>query len=126
MHPRVLILDDQEYLREVMAVVLNEAGYAARPVATVEEAWRQLEDFHPEVLVLDLSLPSMSGLEFLHRLRAEPAWMTLPVIIVSGDPLKLGEIEHLPHVVALHKPFDVTTLTDAVARVLAPPLTARS
>ena len=125
MRPRVLVLDDQEYLREVMAVVLNDAGYPARPVATVEEAWRRLEELRPEMLVLDLSLPNVSGVEFLQRLRAEPAWKTLPVVIVSGDPLKLSEIEDEPYVVALHKPFDVTTLTAVVARFLAPtpPLT---
>jgi CheY-like chemotaxis protein len=120
MRPRVLVLDDQEYLREIMAVVLNDAGYPARPVATVDEAWRRLEEVHPEMLVLDLSLPNMSGVEFLKRLRAEPAWKTLPFVIVSGDPLKLSEIEDQPYVVALHKPFDVTTLTAVVARLLGP------
>jgi two-component system, OmpR family, response regulator VicR len=126
MRTRVLVLDDQEYLREIMAAVLNDAGYRARPVATVDEAWRRLEELRPEVLVLDLSLPNMSGIEFLQRLRAEPAWKTLPVVIVSGDPLKLSEIESQPYVVTLHKPFDVTALTAVVTRLLAPapPLTA--
>ena len=125
MRARVLVLDDQEYLRDVMAAILNDAGYVAQPVASTDEAWQRLEDMHPDLLVLDLSLANMNGEEFLDRLRAEPAWTTLPVLVVSGDPLKLHQLENRPHVVGLHKPFDVTTLVAVVARLLTPgPLTA--
>jgi DNA-binding response OmpR family regulator len=120
MRTRVLVLDDQEYLREIIATILDDAGYPALGVSTTEEATQALDELHPELLVLDLSLPNMSGIYFLDQLRAEPAWNTLPVVIVSGDALKLVAVEGRENVVALSKPFDSGDLVAAVARFLKP------
>jgi CheY-like chemotaxis protein len=120
MRTRVLVLDDQEYLREIIATILADAGYPARAVATTDETLRLLDELRPDLLVLDVSLPTIGGLEFLDQLRANPAWATLPVLIVSGDPAKLVAAEGRPHVVALTKPFDVTVLVAEVARLLQP------
>jgi two-component system response regulator VicR len=120
MRTRVLVLDDQEYLREIIATILVDAGYPARAVATADEALRLLDELRPDLLVLDLSLPTIGGLEFLDQLRANPAWATLPVLIVSGDPAKLAAAEGRRHVSALTKPFDVTVLVAEVVRLLEP------
>jgi CheY-like chemotaxis protein len=120
MRTRVLVLDDQEYLREIIATILADAGYPARAVATTDEALRLLDELRPDLLVLDVSLPTIGGLEFLDQLRANPAWVTLPVLIVSGDPIKLAAAEGRPHVGALTKPFDVTALVAEVVRLLEP------
>ena len=121
MRTRVLVLDDQEYLREIIAAILADAGYPALAVATTDETLRLLEELRPDLLVLDVSLPTIGGLEFLDQLRANPAWATLPVLVVSGDPIKLAAAEGRPNVVALTKPFDVTALVAEVARLLGPP-----
>jgi DNA-binding response OmpR family regulator len=120
MRKRVLILDDQEYLRDIMATILADAGYPAAAVETADEALRALDELHPELLVLDVSLPKVGGLEFLDQLRAQPAWATLPVLIVSGDPTRLVAAEGRPNVVALTKPFDASDLVAEVARFLQP------
>jgi two-component system response regulator VicR len=120
MRIRVLVLDDQEYLREIMATILADAGYPARAVATTDEALRLLDELRPDLLVLDVSLPIIGGLEFLDQLRANPAWATLPVLIVSGDPAKLAAVEGRRHVGVLTKPFDVTVLVAEVVRLLEP------
>jgi two-component system response regulator VicR len=120
MRTRVLVLDDQEYLREIIATILNDAGYPARAVETTDEALRLLDELRPDLLVLDLSLPTIGGLEFLDQLRANPAWATLPVLIVSGDPAKLAAAEGRRYVGALTKPFDVTVLVAEVVRLLEP------
>ena len=103
-----------------MATILAEAGYPAVAVATTEHALRALDELRPELLVLDVSLPDIGGLQFLAQLRAKPAWATLPVLIVSGDPTKLATVEGQPYVVALTKPFDATVLVAEVSRFLAP------
>ena len=120
MRTRVLVLDDQEYLREIMATILADAGYPAMPVASADEALRLLDELHPDLLVLDVSLPTIGGLEFLDQLRAKPVWATLPVLIVSGDPTKLVAVEGLANVGALPKPFDASVLIAAVAHFLEP------
>lgn len=126
MATRVLVLDDQQYLRDIIAAIVEDAGYPALAVASAEEAMLRLDQLRPELLVLDMSLPGISGLQFLDQLRAEPAWSTLPVIVVSGDPGKLGAVKGRDHVAALTKPFDVSVLVGEIERVLGPPALTRS
>jgi CheY-like chemotaxis protein len=120
MRTRILVLDDQEYLREIMAMILAEAGFPALAVDTPVRALQLLEELRPDLLVLDMSLPGIDGLQFLDLLRADPQWQTLPVLIVSGDPTKLLKVEGRPYVVPLSKPFDATVLVAEVTRFLAP------
>jgi len=120
MRTRILVLDDQEYLREIIATILAEAGYPAVAVDTPEHAMQLLEELRPDLLVLDMSLPGIDGLQFLDNLRAQPLWEALPVLIVSGDPTKLARAEGRSNVVPLSKPFDASVLVAEVARFLAP------
>jgi two-component system phosphate regulon response regulator PhoB len=115
---RVLVLDDQEYLRDIIAVILGDAGFPALAVADTAEALARLEELHPELLVLDMSLPGMSGLEFLDKLRAEPRWAELPVLMVSGDPGSLLAVQGRPNVGTLTKPFDVNVLIAEAERLI--------
>jgi CheY-like chemotaxis protein len=126
MRTRVLVLDDQQYLREIIATIVEDAGYPALAVETPEEALRRLGELQPELLILDLSLPGVSGLQFLDQLRAAATWQTLPVIVVSGDSGKLGAVTGRPHVVALTKPFDVNALVSEIQRALGPPVLTHS
>ena len=115
------MLDDQQYLRDIIAAILDDAGYPTVAVATPKEAEQRLEELRPELLILDLSLPGYSGLQFLEELRADDAWRDLPVVVVSGDPGKLVAVEGRENVVALTKPFDVTALISEIQRLLGPP-----
>jgi CheY-like chemotaxis protein len=118
---RVLVLDDQQYLRDIIVAIVQDAGYPALAVATADEALARMEQLRPELLVLDMSLPGISGLQLLDQLRADEAWRTLPVIMVSGDPAKLSAVKGRQHVVALTKPFDVSALVGEIRRALGPP-----
>jgi two-component system OmpR family response regulator/two-component system alkaline phosphatase synthesis response regulator PhoP len=123
---RVLVLDDQEYLREIIAVILGDAGYPALAVADTTEAIQRLEELRPEMLVLDMSLPGISGLEFLDELRRDPRWASLPVLMVSGDPVALATVQGRPNVGTLSKPFDVNVLIGETQRLIGPPALSRS
>ena len=123
---RVLVLDDQQYLRDIITAIIEDAGYPALAVASADEALLRMEQVHPELLVLDLSLPGTSGLQFLDQLRAEDPWQTLPVIVVSGDPAKLGAVAGREHVISLTKPFDVNALVGAIEQTLGPPALTQS
>jgi DNA-binding response OmpR family regulator len=123
---RVLVVDDQKYLRDIIAAIVEEAGYPAVAIETPEEALGRLDQIQPELLVLDMSLPGMSGLQFLDQLRADETWQTMPVVMVSGDPGKLVAVEGRDNVVALTKPFDVSVLIGEIRRLLGPPALTQS
>ena len=91
----VLLADDDEDFRLVLAQALEEDGYdvvavpnGAAVLATLEDAAKGRGP-RPDLLVLDLLMPKMSGIEVLQRLRKTTRWATLPVLVVTGvnDPM---------------------------------------
>ncbi|HUS13674.1 MAG TPA: response regulator [Chloroflexia bacterium] len=120
MQPYVLVVDDDEAVRLLLLNLLDDEGYLARGAGDAYEAMDQVATDSPALLLLDLMMPGVSGVEFLARLRRDPRWADLPVILLSAHP-RLREIaQDLRVVVALAKPFDVALLLDHVALILGP------
>ena len=79
----LLIVDDEPNIRRTLRTLLESEGYAVREAPSAEEAVAQVGDHPPEVVLLDLALPGMSGLEALPRLQeAAPG---VPVVMMSGQ-----------------------------------------
>jgi two-component system OmpR family response regulator len=76
--PRVLVVDDEASLAEVLASVLQREGWVARAVYDGAQAVREAREFKPDAVVLDMMLPDLDGLEVLSRIRAiDPAVLVL-------------------------------------------------
>lgn len=71
---KVLIVEDNELIRELYHNVLEQSGYETQAVGGAEELFTKLQDFHPECILLDLMLPGKSGLDILIELRANPVY----------------------------------------------------
>jgi phosphate regulon transcriptional regulator PhoB len=84
MASRVLIVEDEPDIRDLLAFHLERDGYQVTRATTGPEALRQLRAAPPDLVILDLMLPEMDGLEVCRRLRAEPATATLPVIMLTA------------------------------------------
>lgn len=80
----VLLVEDDNWLRYVMAELLADDGYEVREAATGTQALALVEAETPDAVVLDLNLPELSGLDVLHELRTSKQMLTLPVIVMSG------------------------------------------
>lgn len=101
-HPRVLVVEDEARLRELLADVIPDMGFAAAQARTAEEAVRVMEADPQEILLLDLRLPGMSGLDFFKLVRER--WPTSQVIILTahGDleaaraAIRLDVVDFLP------------------------------
>lgn len=81
-HPSVLIVDDEPRIRELLMDLCPDLGLVPVAARSAEEAIRLIEQSPPDILILDLNLPSMAGLDLLEHLRAEHPQM--PVIILTG------------------------------------------
>ncbi len=82
---KVLLADDEEGILEIMARKVASQGYTVVTAVNGEEAWSKIVSENPDVVVLDITMPRMDGLEVLKKLRAEPPskkWQ--PVILVSA------------------------------------------
>lgn len=84
MPTRILIVEDTADIREVLVITLAEEGYEVEAAADATEAYSLLESFTPDVVLLDLHLPDISGLEILKKLRQT---LTVPILMFtsSGD-----------------------------------------
>jgi two-component system, OmpR family, phosphate regulon response regulator PhoB len=80
----ILVVDDEAPVREVLRFSLERAGYAVAGAATGHNALRELDKCFPDLVVLDLGLPDMSGLELLQSWRHEDRTRAMPVIILTG------------------------------------------
>lgn len=79
--PTVLLVEDDEFMRSVIAQGLETEGYAVSAAATAEEFTRLLAATHPDIVLIDLILPDGDGLSLMKEVRAR---LDVPVIIVSG------------------------------------------
>ena len=82
----ILLVEDDEALRALLAVVLETAGFSVTAIRLAEDAPEVLRLSSPDLIVLDLVMPSgtMQGAELLAMLREAGAWKHLPVVILSG------------------------------------------
>lgn len=100
---RILVVDDHRQNVDLLARHLDGLGYAVATADSGPEALERVAAGRPDVVLLDIAMPGMSGLEVLRRLRAEPATADLPVILVSGrdttedvvEGLKLGANDYV-------------------------------
>lgn len=111
---RVLVVDDNDLQREVVADVLESEGYAVQVAATGAEALASARAAPPDVLVLDLMLPDTDGASVLAALRELPALHALRVIVATG--VHSTSVKRLLGAdVALFKPFAMGELLGALA-----------
>jgi len=109
----VLVVDDDQSIRELIAELLDEAGFAVLEADSGGLALRLAREHRPSVVLVENRLPDMSGLDVLERLRTHQASRHIPVMLVSGLAHRLVDGDHGADRV-LAKPFDITTLLEQV------------
>jgi len=82
--PLALIVDDQDPNLRLLGRVLTDAGFDVMPASSGEQALSRIAAAVPDVILLDVSMPGMSGFEVLSRIRCAPAWVHVPVIFLTA------------------------------------------
>src|SRR5919201_5412048 len=114
---RVLVVEDDAAIRRAIAAYLTDAGYVVAEADDGHEALASMREALPNVVVLDLQLRTMSGSDFLNRMRADLRLAAVPIVILSADPGLTGAAATLGARGALAKPFDLDILLAVVDRV---------
>ena len=112
---RVLVVEDDQDTREAIVDLLTAEGYDAEGARDGKHALEILQkgDFRPDVIVLDLYMPTMNGHELRAALQAESRWKHVPIVVCTGTlsaPPEPGAFE------TLEKPIDVDALLGVVRR----------
>jgi two-component system OmpR family response regulator len=84
---RVLVVDDEPTLSELLAMALRYEGWEVRTAADGSSAVRTAREFRPDAVVLDVMLPDFDGFEVLRRLRAETSTAAIPCIALSANAM---------------------------------------
>jgi two-component system NtrC family response regulator len=114
----ILIVDDDSSVRRVMQMQLAEAGYEVLPAATGNEAYRLLMDRRPKLVITDLRMPDLDGIELLRRIAASEIQTTVIMITAFGSietavqAMRLGAYDYIT------KPIDYEALMLAVHRAM--------
>jgi CheY-like chemotaxis protein len=116
----VLIVDDLVTLRQPVRFTLERAGYVVEEAENGREALSKIAESRPDLVLLDLMMPRMNGVEVLERLRASEATKDIPVIVLTAvaDRSQIRSFLNSKTVDYLLKPFTTSTLLERVRRVL--------
>jgi len=118
--PLVLIVDDDERVREYVRVNLELEGYSVREAGSAQEGLAALEDQPPALILLDVMMPEMDGWEMLRRVRERHGVESIPVIMFSGkiDESSAGEAASRGARGFIGKPFDPQQLIESTKQLL--------
>lgn len=114
MAPRVLIAEDDEAIRELLMALLCTEGYIPTSVPDGAAAVERIQADHPDLVLLDLDLPELSGRQVLQTIKANERLRDVPVILLSAYTARLTVRERRLAAFIVAKPFDL----DELVRVL--------
>ena len=108
MAKKILVVDDEKSICETLELLLSYEGYEVFKTYTGQEALNRLPEVSPDLMILNLGLPGMNGLEVCRRIRKDPVYKELPIMMLTGSNtekdrqrgLKAGTNEYMG------KPFD--------------------
>ena len=83
-HTRVLVVEDEAAIRDMLAFNLGRAGYEVLPAGSASEARAAIADRYPDVVLMDWMLPDVSGLELTRQLKRDPETRDIPVIMLTA------------------------------------------
>lgn len=116
----ILVVDDSEDMRVLLYELLHEEEYTVLLAEDGQEALDRATLHHPDLILMDMSLPGMSGWEVVERLRQMDEFRLTPIIAVTAHTAK-GDVEHSLAVGCtshVNKPFDILALLEQVEGLL--------
>jgi DNA-binding response OmpR family regulator len=113
-HMTALVVDDDVCVRAILVEVLVEEGFEVSQASNGFSGLRQAAEARPQLILLDLTLPEVSGLEVLRELREKQGMRETAIVIVTANPDQLSEAQLAEIDAVVRKPFDVLELVATV------------
>lgn len=119
MSKRIMIVDDEEDIRISVGQILEVSGYEVVKAEDGKDCLNKLEKKIPDLVILDIMMPGMSGWDVAARIKENPKWNKIPIVFLTakGDEMSIG-VGGLASEDYIVKPFDVIDLKERVDNVL--------
>jgi DNA-binding response OmpR family regulator len=117
---RILIVDDDELNLELYETLLKEHHYSVTKARDGVEALDRFAKYQPDLVIVDLMMPRLNGLEFCARLRRTPHGRTVPILVLTGLDEPAARQKALQHGASdfLAKPFKTDALLERIRTLL--------
>ncbi|MCZ6836423.1 MAG: response regulator [Planctomycetota bacterium] len=125
---RILIVDDETHILQVLSLKLRNAGYEVQTAMDGEEALELVNNNPPHLIITDYQMPILTGLELCQKLAAQEETALIPILMLtargyslSDNDLEIGNIKHV-----VHKPFSPRAILAMVEAMLAKSASSRT
>jgi DNA-binding response OmpR family regulator len=118
---KVLIVDDELNIVTALEFLLQKSGYEVMAAPNGEEALKQVESFAPDLVLLDVMMPRISGYEVCRRMRERPDWRHIKIVMLSakGREAEVSKGVSLGADLYVTKPFSNNELVGKIGELLA-------
>ena len=121
MKEKILVVDDEPDLQELVKDTLEMAGYIVLTANDGEEGLRSISEDSPDLVILDIKMPKIDGMEVLERVKKDPVLSKLPVIMLTslkGENI-IREAKEIGAADYIVKPFNQIDLLNRVRNIIA-------
>lgn len=115
MTKRILVVEDDNSIRELLVELLESEGYQVASAVNGLEGLKQLESEHPDLILIDLMMPVMDGYSFRTEQLKNPSWSQIPTVVMSAEANAKEKMKNFQITAFLSKPVELETILKTVS-----------
>ena len=115
---KILVVDDDKDILEMVEMTLSRLGYHITTLAKGSGFLNVVESIQPDIILLDIFLGDADGRTLCHKMKLQPAYENIPVILYSAGHISRSTIEHSKADEFIIKPFDIKQLIEKIKKLL--------
>lgn len=116
---KILVVDDQYGIRVLLCEILQKDGYKMFEAANGVKALQIVEEEQPDLVLLDMKIPGMDGLEILRRIKEKHAHVHVIMMTAYGELNLINEAMNLGAITHFAKPFDIDDIREVIKKSIA-------
>ena len=113
-----MVVDDSPDLLLLISIIIKREGHQAISLTSPVELLQKLDEYNPDLIILDVNLGNYNGQEVCKNIKANPASKNIPVLLTSGSSDALTDFKDYNANDILEKPFTLSTITNKINRLL--------
>lgn len=113
----ILIVDDEHDILLAAEILLTDEGFEVRTARNGREALERMAEKHPDIVLMDVMMPILSGPDTIKRMKADPEYANIPIILMSAVKPSFDR-DTTPWDIFLRKPFEIDSVLEAIQKLV--------